>query len=280
MSRHILIIVLLFMIYGKGTQLKWDCPRRIDVPEKCTCEWRGPLRIECKDLMNERELKSIMKFFSDYNVNQIKIEDSVLMYLPKQLFVDFKLQIIQIFNTEILGLESDNGSEMFSGLENSLIAFYLQNVTGLPSWRWTAFSTLKGLKWFSIKNSDLINVREEFSSVSPLSIHDIKMEDNEIKYVSNYSFKNHEKLMYLSMDRNKIESIYRDVLPNPAINLKAVSFRGNRISVIPDDFFNNMPALENVWLNENKIKFFSMNTFHVMEQGQRFLVDLRGNLEI
>lgn len=278
LSNNMLEKVLLFLsLFGSLRQdLIRTCPPAADIPQ-CSCKQSVNFRIICKELYNPWDLKVIAATLSKYDVYQLRLDDSYLMYWPKEMFSQLHLKEIEIYNSEILGVESDNGTLMFQGLENSLRRLYFYNVTGMDAWRWSAFTILQGLKTFIIRRGDLTSIKKDFSSISPESLSTVHLGYNKINYIQNSSFANHVALEEWELEGNEIADISRDMLPKPASQLRTIHLFENKIVTIPNDFFTEMPKLKYVFLAWNRIKFLSQEMFLPLQNGQQFLLDIRYN---
>lgn len=270
------VLIFITLIGATKQKLIKTCPPPEDIPQ-CTCDWKVGLYITCSELYSPWDLKSISSVLSKYNVISLRLDESYLMYWPKDMFSQLRLKKIEMYNSEVLGLESDDGKEMFEGLETSLDSIYFYNVTGMDTWRWSAFTALKALRDFTIRRGDLVTLTKNFASISPSSIATIRFEYNKINSIHKNAFSNHVGLEEWDLGGNEIEEIDRSMLPKPANNLKSIKLLENKIAAIPDDFFTEMPNLKWVFMAWNRIKFLSQDLFLPMQKGQRFLFDVRFN---
>ncbi|XP_023216680.1 connectin-like [Centruroides sculpturatus] len=268
-SYFLLCSILLFNMVN-GRILKRICPPPEDIP-KCECWY---FTISCRYLTDPNELKNLTKYLSNYEVKFFNIHNSVLMYLPKKLFVQFHIEYLRIQNSNILKFETDNGEEMFIGLERSLEEIYFYKINRM-SWKWYTFNILQRLKLLEITMTNLKKIDDVFPKL--LSLKTLKLRHNNIEYIHEYAFSNLINLEELDMSSNAINTIYRSLLPDPAKKLRVIDFKYNKIKAIPDDFFIRMPSLSAVNLEVNRIKYISPVMFQPMAEGQRFIVYLHKN---
>ncbi|XP_055945826.1 immunoglobulin superfamily containing leucine-rich repeat protein-like isoform X2 [Argiope bruennichi] len=66
------------------------------------------------------------------------------------------------------------------------------------------------------------------------------------------------------------------MFPTPA-NIQILDFSWNKISVLPDDIFNNMPTLTDVFLEGNRLKTFPARTWEKLIDNNLSQVTLADN---
>lgn len=229
----------------------------------------------CRHFMDPTELQANAASLINSSMETFEIEDCIMLYLPKDMFINFHIKRLVLYKSTILGLETDDGSRMFAGLERSLESLTISSITGLSSWRWKALSVLDNLKDLFMYNCDMDSISEELPTMKSLT--EIRLDHNGIQYLHKYAFKNLLNLKKFHLTNNRIKDIYREVLPNPANKLEMIGLSYNRIEAIPDNFFINMPHLTKVFMNGNKIKFLSYEMFQPLAHRQRFSIDLEDN---
>lgn len=168
---------------------------------------------------------------------------------------------MEIYESEILGWESENGSLVFEGIEDSLKTIRMYKTTGISSWKWSVFSTLRKLKFFSIRRGNVEHVHKDFSLVAPESLEELHLDYVNIKKIHPKAFSNHENLIVLSVSGNQIEKIKRSMLPNPAKGLRYLTLIENRLKNLPNDMFIGMPNLVGISLVNNTIRFLTEELF-------------------
>lgn len=252
---------------------KSECPPEEDIPN-CVCDL--PRKVDCNNIMNPQQLHSIMDVLSDYSVPTFRLNKAFLMYLPSGMFKKVPIKTLFIRKSEILGLETDDGSKMFQGAEDSLETIRLHSIKGLTSWRWSVFGTLKKLTILEVLRGELNDIRNEFTIVAPKTLTRLTLELCHIKHISPQAFAKHTILTELSLNGNELSELKRSMFPNPAENLKYILLDDNKLSVIPEDLFNGMHALNKISLKNNKIRHISIDTFKPLI-GREFNVFLNDN---
>lgn len=228
--------------------------------EDCRCD-EFSRELHCKDIMNPHSLQSIMHILSEFPLSVFSISDSFLMYIPSGMFKRAPTETLEIYNSEILGWESENGSVVFEGTENTLETITMYKVNGMNSWKWSVFSTLRKLEHFSIGNGNLDYVNKDFSLISPKSLRKLHLDFVNLKSIHPEAFSNHEELIMLSLAANKLQEVKRSMFPNPAKELKYLILSHNKLKSLPEDMFIGMPKLVVISLEGNRIRFLSEEFF-------------------
>lgn len=268
-----LSLLTLLFLQVKGQYLKGSCPPPEDIPN-CSCKGIS-IEINCRNFINPRDVKYITEILSEYRVTVFEISDSIMLFLPDEMFSHFPIEEFNIYESEILGFENNDGSSMFGESAKSLMRIFFQKLTGISAWRWNAYNVLVNLTHLTITSSDLDKIEDDFPILVSLKVLDLSF--NNIEYLHKNAFTNLTNLEYLRIDNNKIDNVHRDLLPNPATELEILSFKNNEIIVIPNNFFSNMPKLKKVYIEGNKIKFLSSEIFQPLILGQRFNINLKDN---
>lgn len=93
--------------------------------------------------------------------------------------------------------------------------------------------------------------------------------------VRDHYFKNMQKLEFMDLKRNKIESIAGNAFKD-LVSLTNLNLENNRIEILDESLLSSMIKLEFIELNSNKIKFLSPKTFKI-PGGKLGRVRLRSN---
>ncbi|XP_067138007.1 leucine-rich repeat-containing protein 15-like [Centruroides vittatus] len=266
----IVFLTLITLTFGS----KETCPPEEDFFEGCVCDWMKG--VTCNDIMSPQSLHAIMNVLDGYAVSSFKLIGAFLMYLPKGMFRKIPIKSLEVQNSEILGWETEDGSKMFEGIEDSLEKINMYQVTGLTSWRWSVFSTLKNLKYFMVRRAEVGQIGEDFALVAPTKLKQLYLDYANIKSIHKEAFVKHEELEKISLSGNDITEIKRSMFPNPAKKLTDIELTDNKLKTLPDDIFTEMPELLRVVLLNNKIQRLSEDTIYPLSRRQ-WLVNLIDN---
>ncbi|XP_067138013.1 leucine-rich repeat transmembrane protein FLRT1-like [Centruroides vittatus] len=271
-SKYLTWVALLTLCKTIKTR-KEGCPPEEEMP-RCVCDW--PRGIICNGIMSHQELNVIMDALSGYKVSTLRLNRAILMYLPSGMFKEVPIRALDIRKSDVLGTESEDGSVMFEGAEDSLQVIRLFSVKGLNSWRWIVLSTLKNLQFLYILRGELRYVDKDFTTVAPETLTQLRLEFCEIRNLDKHAFSKHIMLKELSLQDNELTEIKRSMLPSPALHLRDLLLDENKLSNLPADMFTDMPALQKISLKNNNIKHLSVDTFKPL-RGREFSIILNGN---
>lgn len=261
MNTRIIICALILTLAMLVSALKERCPPEEDMVEGCTCDGLRKT-VHCRDIMNPQHLHSVMHTISKYSIYTFKLTDSILMYLPSGMFRNVPIETLDIRNSEILGWESEEGSVMFEGVEDSLKTIIMYNIVGLRSWRWSVFSTLKRLEYLGIRRADVGQIDKDFALVSSGNLQELHLDYANIQSIHPEAFAKLTELVTFSLSGNDLVAIKRSILPNPANELKNLYLMDNKLRNLPNDMFVGMPKLIQVSLVNNSMQHLSEETFY------------------
>lgn len=247
-------LLALFTLFF-GLPLVAPCPQR-ELIYPCSC---ANSQIFCAGLENEQALSDVVmglknakKFYS------FSIEKSNFRYIPHDVFDNVKFQEFQISSSSFMALTDTDIA--FEGLENDLVSLVITDSDVLNAWDWTVLRNLKELLKLHI-DVDLTIVSKEIELISSVKLKDISLAKNQITYVHDRAFAGFKELLALSLRSNFITEVKRSMFSDPAPLLWKLDISHNQLQQLPSDLFENMPNLDGVSLESNKLMTLNEQTF-------------------
>ncbi|GFY50823.1 uncharacterized protein TNIN_326881 [Trichonephila inaurata madagascariensis] len=158
---------------------------------------------------------------------------------------------------------------------NDVELIHLNDVFFAQPFNWEWFRPLKNLTYFNLQYSSvpMLNARilENFST----ELGYFLLSNTNTSRLEDGVFANLENLIELKVRNSLIVDLKRSMFPAPA-KLQKMDFTGNLIESFPDDLFSNMPELEIVLLEKNRIAYISHSLFGFISH-RLGLLSLMGN---
>ncbi|XP_035212561.1 peroxidasin-like [Stegodyphus dumicola] len=242
----------------------------------CTCEADDSSFIEevtCFSLENEIDLKNAAAACKNRPIIQnFKIIDSALNYIPDSTFEGTFFRVIEIKGTTLVSIGEKE--KAFAGLEHTLNTLALRKNVFMGPWNWSALKGLKSLNFLMFNEMELQSIETDIERISFLN--GVDLSKNEISWIDEQAFSKFWNMTYLILAENGIKDVKRSMFPNPASMLKLISLRDNQIETLPNDMFQEMPKLETFLIAHNHILTLDEKTFSSIWKQLGFL-DLEDN---
>lgn len=263
-SRYIVKLILLAIVslFSKASSFDWfrkttGCPSP-ELLHPCTC-LTTKLVVTCEELFNENVLKAVTNVSKGHGIIGMEFESIALRFIPEDAFEGLDIKILSIKDSSILALSET--SRAFSGLENSLESLTVSRCPFVSSWEWSHLANLKRLKELAITESELLEIRSDFLTISHLPLTSLKFLDTKIQYIPNNAFSSFKGLTKIILDQNYLTQVNRALFPRPAKKLISLGLSHNRIRFLPSDMFQDMPALQYLYLGANPLQVLEENSF-------------------
>ncbi|CAL1289106.1 unnamed protein product [Larinioides sclopetarius] len=256
------------------------CPPQENIAPHCICKdlGDGPMML-CNTIMSTDELIPIIKMTDGHDMFALTLMDSALPYIPSDLFKGTHYRKIRFVNTQIMSLS--DGDLAFIGLEDRLEELRATDAHYISQWDWSQLRNHRRLDLIDINLISMYSLEQEFPALKSLTV--LGIIKAEISFIHPTAFSKLENLKILDMRDNLITDLNRDMLPNPAQQLRILDFSGNLLNSLPDDMFEGMPNLKELQLDFNKFKTLNEETFLwpfenlqlLQFKGNEFLCDCR-----
>ncbi|XP_076344968.1 keratocan-like isoform X2 [Tachypleus tridentatus] len=246
------------------------CPMWIN---PCSCDVRmSDIIIQCIGIYRT-DLQTAMMSLKGIEVHELIISNSDISNFERKWLKDTVILHITATNVSITVEEGE--TDPFYYLSSIIKGIYLSNVRvtgGITNLR---LSNLKKLSMLYIINSNLETVSR---TLLPSSLELLVLQNTKIKSLEAGAFGILENLLILSMRKNLLEYIERNVFPEHT-SLEHLEVSDNRLRGFSPDFFTNMPKLKVVLARNNDIKFLQKEVWSDVWTNLE-IIDINGNLQI
>ncbi|KAF8767982.1 Slit like protein [Argiope bruennichi] len=220
----------------------------------------------CSNFTNSEDLKNIFDRTPGWKLQEVLIENSVMNYIPSAVVEDPHFKILNVRSTILIQLFNE------PPVTNSRIDVNLHNVTLLRGLDWHYFSNMniRGLK---IDNFRIKSFGKTFKTEIPKSVSSLKFYNSKTVSITDNAFSELDHLVILGIENGYIKTISRDMFPRPWwIHIWRMS--NQRISVLPEDIFSDLPNLAFLDFSDNLLTTISENSFL---QERKVFFSLSGN---
>ncbi|XP_054717124.1 slit homolog 1 protein-like [Uloborus diversus] len=135
-------------------------------------------------------------------------------------------------------------------------------------WNWTPLVYLKGFTStgadLELRGCGLRRLSSDFSRILDGDVDTLSISNSRLEMIAGGSFASFENISRLFLPQNHVQSLRRSDFPPKPQNLAEIDLRENRIEVLEDDLFFEMPSLQVVFLSGNPIHMLSEKTFSVV----------------
>jgi len=224
-------------------------------------------------------------FKSLSNVQTLIIDHSKLTEIPSNAFKGlYKLKEVQLSNANIATPHKDS----FGGLDGHMthLRLYRNNITEILEGTFdfgtmlelldlahnrllglkpTYFKPLTRIRRLNLTDNGLTEVNSgAFRTNRQLAV--LHMTSNELTTLNSRSFSGMRGLFVLHLDHNKIASVRRNTFKGNERRLKRLFLRGNVITRIDPQVFNDLSYLADFDLSDNQISQVSPNAFSLLQE--------------
>ncbi|KFM62842.1 Slit-like protein, partial [Stegodyphus mimosarum] len=229
--------------------------------------------IICDGLHNEIDLKNAAAACKNrHDVLSFVILNSVLNYIPQSAFEGTFIRAIEVQESTLFSLSDTE--QALVGMEKTLESLTLIRNIFMGSWHWSKLKSLTKLIYLKVREIALPSIEKDIDSLNFL--RNIDFSKNEISLISDKAFENFKNLEFLVLGENEIKEVKRNMLPNPASQLRVMNFTQNRIQALPTDMFDNMPKLTAFHIKHNRLLTLDEKVFASV-WSQLFYIDISDN---
>ncbi|XP_022254500.1 uncharacterized protein LOC111088494 [Limulus polyphemus] len=134
------------------------------------------------------------------------------------------------------------------------------------NWNWLDFSALEvgntATTSFYSNISKIDNMNSDFySAFENANLDSIVIGLAGLKSLADVPTGKYSTLVNMNFEKNEIQEIKRSHFPRPATNLKSISLSWNKIRVLPENLFTEMPELKYIDISANPISVLPEMTF-------------------
>lgn len=259
--------------------IKAQCPPK-ESDRKCECthgvfyEGKGT-KVECWFITNPQDLLNEIQRFRGFPIDFLKLNQIQLPFFPAGLFSGTSVKRLYIQDSTLENLYSVQNYKPspFDGLDDSLEEVYITSTQDPSKWYWPEVRNLKKLKKFEIVQSPIDFVGHEFAAIGSGSLESITVAYSRVYRIHPQAFPELTNLREANFAGNYLPYLVRTMFANPAPRLEKLDFRNNQLFTLPEDMFENMPALKFLDLSDNEFKNYENVVFDpIWSQLQSFYI--------
>ncbi|GIY56970.1 uncharacterized protein CDAR_267851 [Caerostris darwini] len=148
------------------------------------------------------------------------------------------------------------GNKPFSGLENSLESIFIYGSVNKRRKDLETFplSHLRKLDSLSFQANDIKRLGNDWFSEGPESLQYLNLEANDIEELGDKAFASLVNVEQIWLGDNSYKKVSRSMFPKPANKLRLLEMSFSGYAELPDDIFDDMPALKSVIVSGNKLQ--------------------------
>ncbi|GFU83322.1 carboxypeptidase N subunit 2 [Trichonephila clavipes] len=227
------------------------CPPSQDV-YPCFCDGDELLTsIFCESFSSLDKLYHVMKNVRKHNLS-FAFTKSKLGDIPSDFFEGQQSVLVHFENCQI----GSFGSRPFSGLENSLKSVFIYGSINKRRKDLETFPLghLKKLESLQFQANDIKRLGNDWFNGGPESLEYLNLEANDIEELGDKAFVSLVNVAQIWLGDNSFKKVSRSMFPRPAkkLNLLEMSFSG--YDELPEDMFDDMPALRRVIVSGNRLQ--------------------------
>ncbi|XP_055935231.1 slit homolog 2 protein-like [Argiope bruennichi] len=226
---------------------KIGCPPKY-VVEPCVCESGPHPVLICKHIDDPEVLVKIFDRSTPYWYQEFHLEESVLQYLPHDMFQGVQILRIYLKNVTLVQLfdEPPENLQMVEGL-------HIENSNVFRGMSWEQLQNFTSLRLLSVYFNIIPYLGSEFSTYVSDSLTQLTLYDTQTELIKPGSLMKYKDLDKVAIDACGITELTRKIFPRP-FNGRFLYFNDNKLSSIPDDLFTDMPNLHTVGLRGNQLR--------------------------
>ncbi|KFM69785.1 Leucine-rich repeat and fibronectin type-III domain-containing protein 4, partial [Stegodyphus mimosarum] len=251
MRTTIFVFILIFATCQCQTSV---CPSKEAIkPCICTLGRDSKPWMSCKGLTSADELRESVKGMQGFKFSTFYIEDSDIGILPADIFRNIDIQILSIQFTNLTSLSENVNRPPFLGLENSLESIEIRDSFVEENAPLTKFSIshLKKVYFVQLEGNIIPVIGNDWFESGPYGLRELYLFDTSVTKIGSHAFEALENIKKLSITGGKFSEIARTMFPKPALFLEVLDLSNNALRTLPKDMFTQMPALEEVFLDNN-----------------------------
>ncbi|CAL1300689.1 unnamed protein product [Larinioides sclopetarius] len=233
---------------------KVGCPP-VHVVEPCIC-YSGPHPIlVCKHIDDPEVLVKVFDRSTPYWFQEFHLEESVLQYLPHDMFQGVKILRFYLKNVTLVQLfdEPPENLQMVEGL-------HIENSNVFRGMNWDQLQNFTSLKFLTVYFNIIPYLGSEFTEYVSDTLTQLTFYDTQTELIKPGSLMKYRDLDKVAIDACGITHLTRNIFARP-FNGRYLYFNDNKLTSIPDDMFTEMPNLNTVGLRGNQIAYIPAIAF-------------------
>lgn len=148
------------------------------------------------------------------------------------------------------------GSRPFTGLENTLKDLFIYGSVNKRRKDLETFPLghLKKLDSLAFQANDIKRLGNDWFNDGPESLEYLNLEANDIEELGDKAFASLVNIEQIWLGDNSFKKVSRTMFPRPANKLRLLEMSFSGYSELPEDIFDDMPALKSIIVSGNKLQ--------------------------
>ncbi|XP_015929745.2 leucine-rich repeat-containing protein 15-like [Parasteatoda tepidariorum] len=241
-----LICLYILSLFALATsQINTGCPK---LPvEPCFCNPNPRPYLGCDNVDDTEALRRVFLNSKGISYNQVRFANSVLQYLPSNLFKNTKVLELEFYNSTFVQLFDETPEET-----ESLRTIHIEKTYIFRGILWEHLTPMTNLRILNVYSNQIDIIGDDFATYVPktlqqLSFYETKTTDIKPGVLANFPY-----LDKVAVDHCELQELRRNMFPVP-FKGRVLYFNENMLRTLPDDLFTDMPNLQTVGLRGNSI---------------------------
>lgn len=236
----------------------------------CVCNAGPHPNLHCQDIDDVEVIRKIFERTSKYMFKEVHIEFSVLQYLPHDMFQGVDIRELHLKNVTLVQLFDEPPQNL-----RTVEILHIENTHVFRGMSWDLLQNFTSLRILNIYYNSIPSLGSDFSDEVSDSLEQISFYDTQTELLKPGVLMGYRDLDKAAFDKCGITTLTRNIFRRPS-NIRFIYFNYNKLKVIPNDMFVEMPLLETVGLRENQIVTIPVLAFDTNFSNMKYLM-LEGN---
>ncbi|KAG8184954.1 hypothetical protein JTE90_011085 [Oedothorax gibbosus] len=250
----ILLPGIVYVLLQSCSARQSGCPPASQV-EPCVCTNSGITYLKCQNIDDTDTLSNVFIKSSNYRYTEVHIEQSVLQFLPSDMFQGVQIKELHLKNVTLVELfdEEPNNLDMLDVL-------HIERTNVFRGMNWELLKPMKNLRVLTVYFDSIPTLELDFSESVNKNLQQLTFYGTETAEISQGALENFEKLEKVAFEACELTELKRSMFPHP-FNVKVLHFNDNKLTTIPKNMFTGMPNLQTLGLRKNQISVLPATAF-------------------
>lgn len=251
-----LVLISLLSLFSFAATLEYKgCPPFSVEP--CICSNSPHPYLTCDKVDEIDLLRDVFSISSNYNFIVVRISNSVLQYLPHEMFDKIGVLELELYNVTLVQLFDETPKNI-----KSLRTLHIENSYIFRGIIWEHLVPMENLKILNVYYNRIEAIDYEFVENAPKSLEQISFYDTKTSEIQAAAFTRFPNLDKVAIDHCDLSELKRNMFSKP-FNGRHLYFNDNHLRILPADLFTDMPNIQTISLRGNSIATFPVTMFQV-----------------
>ncbi|XP_037517804.1 carboxypeptidase N subunit 2 [Rhipicephalus sanguineus] len=178
------------------------------------------------------------------------LRDSRLDRFPAGAFADVSATSLELSNVTVEAFEFTEEDNPFSGLRSSVENVTFSGHSSLPP-SWAILADMESLRSLTIVNA-VLNLTSDFGLL-PIGMRHVTIDTALVGHLDDWWLAALANLESVTLRNTDVSELKRSIMARPAALLRNLDLSRNRLTTLPLDFGEELPALRILDLSHNRI---------------------------